>query len=404
MADPAVSRRRWLAGVSRNAAISAASGIGFVFIVLVSRTNLWGWRLALWGATGGILIYAACHALDIAIGDRVRRWKILPDAAVGVPLYFIGGILGFLATTVLLQVAGLMPFRLSPTDLKLSLAISGGVSIFIGLLFYSFHVLRGRLEESVARIKEQEFAEKELELARSIQSRLLPPEEISGDGFRVAARNLPARFVAGDFYDVFRHSDGSLGLAVADVSGKGMGASLIMASVKAVLPLIAEGRGAAATLTELNRRLSRELAPREFVAMSYARFDPVRHDLEIANAGLPDPYVLRGGAGPEALCAPGPRLPLGVRAQVEYEALAVRLPPASRLLLFTDGLPEALTPGGDPLGYEALAELLRGLDGGPPGEMLDRLFEAIRRSTRSTLEDDWTALLLEAIERGSESR
>src|SRR5262249_46876865 len=160
-----------------------------------------------------------------------RRWKVLPDAAVGIPLYFIGGIAGFLATTAILQVAGLMPFRLSPRDLRLSLAISGGVSIFIGLLFYSFHVLRSRLEESVARIKEQEFAEKELELARSIQSRLLPPEEVSGEGYRVAARNLAARFVAGDFYDVFRLSDGSLGVAVADVSGKGMGASLIMASV-----------------------------------------------------------------------------------------------------------------------------------------------------------------------------
>src|SRR6266508_3335552 len=160
-------------------------------------------------------------------------------------------------------------------------------------MFYSFHVLKDRLETSVARIKEQEFAEKELELARSIQRRLLPPEELSGAGYRVAARNLPARFVAGDFYDVFRLSDGSLGVAVADVSGKGMGASLIMVSVKAVLPFIAEGRGAATTLTELNRRLSGELAPREFVAMAYARFEPRRGELELANAGLPDPYLVR---------------------------------------------------------------------------------------------------------------
>ncbi|HKF44241.1 MAG TPA: PP2C family protein-serine/threonine phosphatase [Thermoanaerobaculia bacterium] len=397
MADAACPPRRSVSGIARNAAISAAIGVAFVFLVCASRPQLWSWRLALWGAAGGLTIYAFCHFLDFAVGDRIRRWKIVPDPVVGVPLYFLGGTAGFLATTALLEAIGLMPFTLTPGDLRFSLAISGGVSIFIGVLFYSFHMLGRRLEASVARIKEQEFAEKELELARSIQSRLLPPGELSGEGYRVAARNLAARFVAGDFYDVFRLPDGSLGLAVADVSGKGMGASLIMASVKAVLPLIAEGRGAAATLTELNRRLSRELAPREFVAMGYARFDPVRRDLEIANAGLPDPYVLRGGAAPEALSVPGPRLPLGARPSVEYQALAARLDSGSRLLLFTDGLPEAPTAAGDPLGYEALAGLLSRLDGGPPGAMLDRLFEDVRAATRPGLDDDWTALLLESV-------
>ena len=399
MADAAGSRRRNISGIARNVAISAAVSVAFVFLVCVSRPQLWGWRLVLWGATGGVVIYAFCHVLDSVVGDRIRKWKILPAPVVGVPLYFVGGIAGFLATTVLLQAIGIMPFTLSAGDLKLSLAISGGVSIFIGVLFYSFNMMGRRLEASVARIKEQEFAEKELELARSIQSRLLPPEEISGDGYRVAARNLAARFVAGDFYDVFRLSDGSLGVAVADVSGKGMGASLIMASVKAVLPFIAEGRGAAATLTELNRRLSRELAPREFVAMAYARFDPSSGRLEIANAGLPDPYLLEDG-GSKTLSVQGPRLPLGARAHVEYESLATRLAPPGRLLLLTDGLPEAPTASGDPLGYEALAGLLSSLDGGPPGTMLDRLFEAVRAATRPGLDDDWTALLLEAVERG----
>ena len=396
MVDKEESRRRWVSGISRNAAISAAIGLAFVFLVCASRPLLWSWRLALWGAVGGVLVYAFCHGLDSLVGDRIRKWKILPDAAAGVPLYFVGGTIGFLAATGLLRAAGLMPFTLSAGDLRLSLAISGGVSIFIGLLFYSFHVLKDRLETSVARIKEQEFAEKELELARSIQSRLLPPEELSGAGYRVAARNLPARFVAGDFYDVFRLSDGSLGVSVADVSGKGIGASLIMASVKAVLPLIAEGRGAAATLTELNRRLSRDLAPREFVAMAYARFDPAGGGLEIANAGLPDPYLLEPGVAVETLWVPGPRLPLGARAEIEYRSLAVRLPPGARLLLLTDGLPEATTAAGDPLGYDALAGLVSRLDGGPPGRALDLLFASVREATRPTLEDDWTALLLEA--------
>jgi stage II sporulation SpoE-like protein len=392
----ASSRRAGFLPVARSAGISMLVGIAFVFLVSVARPQFWGWRLALWGGLGGIVIYAFCHLLDNVVGDPIRRLRIAPDALVGVPLYFVGGTAGFLATTAVLKWAGWMPFAMNAGDLRTSLAISGGVSIFVGLLFYSFHVLRQRLEKSVERIKEQEFAEKELELARSIQSRLLPPEEISGAGYRVAARNLAARFVAGDFYDVFRLADGRLGLAVADVSGKGMGASLIMASVKAVLPLIAEGRSAAATLTELNRRLARDLAPREFVAMAYARFEPASGALEIANAGLPDPYLLGRKGGAETLSTPGPRLPLGARAEVSYESLEVRLPPGGRLLLVTDGLPEAPTPAGEPLGYEALGRRVSAVDGGSPGSVLDRLFQSVREATGPVLEDDWTALLLES--------
>jgi serine phosphatase RsbU (regulator of sigma subunit) len=121
------------------------------------------------------------------------------------------------------------------------------------------------------RIKEQEFAERELALARTIQKRLLPPETVIGNGYHIIARNLAAQYVAGDFYDVFHLADGTLDFAVADVSNKGIGASLIMATVKAILPLIAEGREPAQTLTELNRRLHGELPRHAFVALAYGR-------------------------------------------------------------------------------------------------------------------------------------
>ena len=74
------------------------------------------------------------------------------------------------------------------------------------------------------------------------EKRLLPPQRIEGQGFSIAARNFPAHMVAGDFYDVVKLDDGSVAVIVADVAGKGMGASLIMASVKAVLPFVGRGR------------------------------------------------------------------------------------------------------------------------------------------------------------------
>jgi serine phosphatase RsbU (regulator of sigma subunit) len=246
--------------------------------------------------------------------------------------------------------------------------------------------------------REQELAEQELELARSIQRRLLPPSVLGGDGFRVAARNTPARFVAGDFYDVFRLESGKIGLVVADVAGKGIGASLITASVKAMTPLIADRHSVTDTLQQLNRKLCSELAPREFVALSIALFDISTGELEIANSGLPDPYLMAVGGGARTIEVPGSRLPLGIREDVVYESLTLQLGQGERLLLLTDGLPEARKPDGEPLGYESLADLLAvpqtELEH-EPGAWLDGLFTRVRDASEQVPRDDLTALLLE---------
>lgn len=259
--------------------------------------------------------------------------------------------------------------------------------------------LRVRAQEAelkaVKAEREQELAARELELARSIQRRLLPPSEIEGGGFRVAARNLPAQYVAGDFYDVFQLRDGSLALVVADVAGKWMGASLIMASVKAMLPLVAGDRSVTETLRTLNAKLVDELAPREFVALTLARFDPEARRVEIANAGLPDPYHLATGSLPVALEVPGQRLPLGVRPDIEYDSVSLPLAVGERLLLLTDGLPEASTESDEPLGYEALARLLDH-EAQSPAVWIDRLLERLAEATAPGLQDDVTALLLES--------
>lgn len=242
--------------------------------------------------------------------------------------------------------------------------------------------------------RERELAQQELELARGLQRRLLPRPERRGEGFRLAARNLAARGVAGDFYDHFVLDDGTLRIAVADVAGKGLAASLIMAAVKAVLPLVAEERSVTETLGELNRRLAAYLDRREFVALALAAVDPSTGRVELANAGLPDAYVLRSGGAVESVVAPQPRLPLGLREEVSYVAVEVTLHPGDRLLLLTDGLPEAVGESGDPLGYERLEELLDH-DDESPARWIDRLLERVRRATGPQPEDDWTALLLE---------
>ena len=205
-------------------------------------------------------------------------------------------------------------------------------------------------------------------------------------------------------------------IVVADVAGKGMGASLIMASVKAVLPFLArEPLGEAMRL--LNGKLVAELGKREFVALVCARYAPATRALEVANAGCPDPYLVRGSGGQamdlpvpggqeartdRSVCSPlraasvepivvsGTRLPLGLRESARYDAVTLRLDAGDRVLFLSDGIPEAPRANGEPLGYEETARLA----GETRGD-LDAFLAAVRARVDQRLADDWTALVLD---------
>jgi len=385
----------------RDTVISIFAGALVSLAISVALPAAWRWSVLAYGTLIGFLINCFCQFFHFAYQRWAVRAGAEPSRLVLAGLYFLGGVLGWLVATAIAIGAGLVPARFMRGLAPHFVPIAGALAIVIGLLFYTWGRMEDRLRRSVARLKEHEFAEKELELAREIQKRLLPPSEIEGEHYRVAARNVAARFVAGDFYDVFALGDGALGIAVADVSGKGMGASLIMASVKAVLPLVAANRSVEATLAELNRKLLAELGPREFVALAYLRCEPDGR-IKLANAGLPDPYVLKDGAAPRPLAVPGSRFPLGTRRDVEYRALEGRLEPGERLLFFTDGLPEAPTASGDPIGYAALEGLLTG-DSISPSGYLDGLLDRLRAITAPTLSDDWTAVAVERIGVNAES-
>jgi Stage II sporulation protein E (SpoIIE) len=372
----------------QEATISALIGVALVFLVTLQGSAPFSAATIAYGALIGLLAYV-CSSLLIRIFRGWLSRTRLPARVAHSVLYFAGGAAGWLAATGIAVALSLIRVRGGAAVFKVYLPVVGGITVVVGLAFYAFGLMQDRLRHSVERLKEAEFAEKEIELARSIQQRILPPQELSGDGYRIAARNLPARLVAGDFYDVFRLPDGAVGLVVADVAGKGMGASLIMATVKAALPFLAAERSVEETLSEANRRLQAKLEARQFVALTYARYDPKTGAYELANAGLPDPYVLGDHRAPRAISAPGPRFPLGVRREVAYEKIGGVLAPGERLLLLSDGLPEAPTADGGPLGYERFEALLaRNGDA-------DALLEAVRAATGPTLADDWTVLMLE---------
>lgn len=384
--------------------LAASAGVGVVMSYLfIPRSVSAGLvQIGLFGAIGGLLIGLPFiyverlfgPFLDSFSGGRVRMFL---RSIFYVVAALIGFGLGF-------PVAGLIVF-----GTLITIPYAGGLiapALFAaagGLVIYSYSLLKSRLEESLVRIKEQEFAEKELELARSIQQRLLPPAEIDGSGYGIVARNIAATYVAGDFYDVFHLQDGSVGITVADVAGKGMGASLIMSTAKAMLPLIAADRSVPETLRELNLRLRRDLGPREFVALAYARFDPATGRVELGNAGLPNPFVI-GLAAADEIDVPGPRVPLGMMKDVPYQSVTFDLATDARFMLFSDGLPEAPVGGDDQLGYDELRQILLDTPSGDAASWIDAVLATILSRTPAGPDDDCTAMLLERrpLERPSE--
>lgn len=349
------------------------------------------WQIALFGAVTGGLIGLPFILVETLFGDLLDGLHSRYRGVARGLAYLLAGLIGF---GLGFPIGGLLIYqKIIPVPFSGGLLVGAVAATGVGFLIYAYQAMKRRLEVSLERIKEQELAEKELEIARAIQQRLLPESEIEGEGYSIAARNIAARYVAGDFYDVFHLPDGSVCVAVADVAGKGMGASLIMSTAKAMLPLIASDRTVSETLTELNGRLKNDLGRREFVALALARFHPESGELEIGNAGVPNPFLVENGTVRE-VDVEGPRVPLGMMRDVGYTSFRTSLERGDRILLFTDGLPEMPCGGEEQLGYDALEQLVRQTSGETAGGWLDALMSSVERSGTG-LDDDCTALVLE---------
>jgi hypothetical protein len=374
-----------------SALVSVTVGLAITGIFALGHEGEKG-HILITGAVAGFAIYLSIAFLGLIFDRHVDRMPERYRAFGHGILFIVGGMIGWLVgvvcvTTFLYKRPVSQAIRIARNE-STFLIVTISIVLVVGMMMRTWTMMKRRLEETMG-------AEKELELARTIQTRLLPPQETSGAGFSVAARNLAARYVAGDLYDVISLHDGSVVIAVADVAGKGVGASLIMASVKAALPFVAE-RSLQDAMTALNDKLVNELAPREFVALTLARYYPSTREIHIANAGCPDPYRV-SSSGVEALQVPGIRLPLGIRRGIAYGTLITKVVDGDRFLFVSDGIPEAPTSAGEPLGYERLPTMIRSASDSTTqnGAWLDAFLASVRRAVVEPISDDWTAVLLQ---------
>lgn len=234
---------------------------------------------------------------------------------------------------------------------------------------------------------------REQEEARLIQRALLPSAMPQTSGVRVAASWQPADGVGGDCFDVL--TNGSLvGIAIADVAGKGLPAALLMSNLQAAVRAFAQnGAEPSAVCANVNRLLCRHMVSGRFVTFCFAWIDTDRGSLVYANAGHNPPLVLRTSGAIDRLTEGG--TVIGVFADAVFKQADVPVDAGDRILFYTDGITEAPNPAGEEFGEERLAEAGRNAVGCSAEALKDHVLERLAAFTGGTFVDDATLIVVE---------
>ncbi len=238
--------------------------------------------------------------------------------------------------------------------------------------------------------QERQRMSREVQEARAIQQALLPKVSPFIPGFAISGLTIQAGEVGGDWYDYIPFEDGCWGLVLADVSGKGTAAALLMSATRGMLRSLADTcKSPAEVLNKLNRLMVEDFPPGKFVTLNYALLDPAKRSLKFASAGhLPPLFVNQGGA---RFLQTELGKPLGV-TRGEFSDTQVQLGEGSRLLFYSDGITEAAGPSNEEYGPERLRDHMARIDASP-----ETILNDVRKHTNGAgLQDDATVILVRA--------
>jgi serine phosphatase RsbU (regulator of sigma subunit) len=265
-------------------------------------------------------------------------------------------------------------------------------------LLHSLMVQSASLIESRQLYKEslhRRVLEKELEVARGIQSSLLPGQPLVTDSFAIAGLNESCRLVGGDYFDYFMTGDGNLGFAIADVAGKGVPAALQMTSLRAAFRnLVESGDSPAQVVGRLNRSMDATTVSGQFVCFFFGIWDQSSGLLTYCNAGMDPPVLFRSETRfQQKLKKGGPVL--GVNPEFAYREGNLALRPGDQIFLYTDGLTEETNREGEFFDVGRLLDLVTdNLEFGPL-QLLRNIFSQVNAFGGPEKSDDKTAILLE---------
>jgi sigma-B regulation protein RsbU (phosphoserine phosphatase) len=252
-------------------------------------------------------------------------------------------------------------------------------------------IARGQAHRQARQLETEN--EQALAEAREIQQELLPTEIPQIPGYEISGAWKPARLVGGDYFDVLEFGQDRVALCIADVVGKGMPAALLMSNLQAAIKAVALDSLLPQELCAwLNRFMCSNTAPDKFITFFYGLIDAAQRKLVYSNAGHNSPILRRRDGS--SIRLPEGGVALGIFPEWRYEAGEAELAPGDRLVLFTDGVTEAMSPQGEEFGEERLLALLNAAPEAGAAEIQERILRAVTEFSGSELHDDATLIVL----------
>lgn len=295
------------------------------------------------------------------------------------------------------------------------LAVPLGVSDKVfGIIYADSPIAEGRFTEdhlkvlttlaSVAAIRvenarlvearlERERLERELALASEIQQRFQPTAPPHVSGYELQGISFPCYEIGGDYYDFIERDDGRLVIALGDVSGKGTAAALLMSSLHAAIHAQSASHNTlSATISAVNRYLADNIPANRFVTLFYAELDPESGALSFLNAGHNPPLIVHSAGTVEQLASGG--LPLGIKPDADYREGRTQLQPGDVLVIYSDGVTEAVSPSGEEFGATRLYEVVsRNIEASAAG-IRDRIESSLTKFAQGTSAADDITLVI----------
>ncbi|MCX7624739.1 MAG: SpoIIE family protein phosphatase [Candidatus Sumerlaeaceae bacterium] len=306
-----------------------------------------------------ILVSDAPSDVRFSANESVIRGRI--RSAICVPLVSKSGVEGVIYIDS--QVPGEVYYTQEDLELMKGIAAQAALAIENARL--------------TTQLIERQKLEKELELARSIQIALLPKKLPEAPGVSFSAMSVPARKVGGDYYDFFELSDGRIALVVADVSGKGMPAAILTATIRASLRMethVHPDLPLSQLMAAVNAWTCKDVSNNMFVTLFFGIFDPQRRTLEYSNAGHLPPLLFKPDGSYRQLTAGG--CFLGIMEFLDYETEILEIQDGDTLVVLTDGVTDTHNSQKQVFGMERVIATVRDNLHLPPEELRDELYEA----------------------------
>ena len=253
----------------------------------------------------------------------------------------------------------------------------------------------------VIRERERQRLEQEINIARDIQQALLPKNFPDHPHLAIAGCNYPCLSVGGDYFDVFPLENNRTAFLLADVSGKGLGAAIVTTMLQGALSAMTLGTDPARVINHVNRFLCDHAEVGRYATMFFAILDD-DGNLEFINAGHPSPFLIRKGVAQEPFSEGS--YPVGLVPEAEYSVARLKLEPGDTVVLFSDGVTEAMDPNEELFGVPRLRQLLTGQPECPLDHLQKCVLEAVENFARGASQaDDLTLLIVRYRAAGARS-